>query len=104
MKIENKKDIIAEITSLTREMVATQDINTFDRIILAHEKLVAGALGYTRAKDLHFSDYWGEIKSLGAWGGDFVLVTSKRPFTETREYFEAKGFKTIIPFGEIVRT
>lgn len=104
MKIENKTNIVAEISGLTREMVATQDINTFDRIILAHEQLVASALGYTRAKDLHFSDYWGEIKSLGAWGGDFVLVTSKRPFTETREYFEAKGFKTIIPFGEIVRT
>lgn len=102
-KIESKAQVISEITSLTKEMVSTQDMNTFDRIIRAHEELVARSLGYTRAKELHFSDYWGEVKSLGAWGGDFVLVTSKRPFTETREYFQNKGFSTIVPFGEIVR-
>jgi mevalonate kinase len=103
MKIANKNQVIAEITNLTKEMVSTQDINTFDRILRAHEELVARSLGYTRAKDLHFSDFWGEVKSLGAWGGDFVLVTSQRSFTETREYFQNKGFSTIVPFGEIVR-
>lgn len=103
MEIANKAAIIAEISSLTREIVSTQDINTFDKILRAHEELVSKALGYTTAKELHFADYWGEVKSLGAWGGDFVLVTSKRSFADTREYFEQKGFSTIVPFGEIVR-
>lgn len=104
MVIENKTQIVNELSSLTREMVSTQDLNTFNRILKNHEEIVSSALGYTRAKDLHFSDYFGEVKSLGAWGGDFVLVTSDRSYAETREYFEAKGFTTVIPFAEIVRT
>ena len=28
-----------------------------------------------RIKENAFSDYFGQVKSLGAWGGDFVLVT-----------------------------
>ena len=30
-----------------------------------------------RAQDLYFPDFKGVIKSLGAWGGDFVLATQK---------------------------
>ncbi len=49
-----------------------------------------------------FSDYWGEVKSLGAWGGDFVLVTSKKPIEETREYFLNKGNDVFIPYAELI--
>ncbi len=104
MKIENKEGIITEISGLTREMVSTSDFNTFSKLIRTHEEVVSGALKYTKVKDLHFSDFWGETKSLGAWGGDFILVASDRPFSETREYFVQKGFETVIPFSEIVRT
>jgi hypothetical protein len=57
-----------------------------------------------RIKDELFSDYWGEIKSVGPWGGDFILVTSDREPSETREYFAQKGFNTFLPYSEIVRS
>lgn len=104
MKIDNKDAIISEISMLTREMVSTSDFNTFSKLMASHEDVVAKALGYTKVKDLHFHDFWGQTKSLGAWGGDFILVASNRPFSETREYFVNKGFETVIPFSEIVRT
>jgi hypothetical protein len=46
-----------------------------------------------------FPDYFGEIKSLGAWGGDFVLVTGNE---STPTYFKNKGFETIISYSEMV--
>lgn len=104
MKIENKDKIISEISMLTREMVSTSDFNTFSRLMRTHEDIVSAALKYPKVKDVHFSDFWGETKSLGAWGGDFILVASNRPFSETRDYFVGKGFETVIPFSEIVRT
>jgi hypothetical protein len=46
-----------------------------------------------------FNDFKGAIKSLGAWGGDFVLVTSE---TDPTHYFKSKGFDTIIRYEDMV--
>ena len=39
------------------------------------------------------------IKSLGAWGGDFILATSK---DDPTSYFKKKGFNTIFKFDDII--
>jgi mevalonate kinase len=103
LQIQDKDAVIAEISRITREMLVARELRTFEALVGQHEKLIAGALGYEKVKDRHFSDYWGEVKSLGAWGGDFVLATSARSADETREYFAQKGLTTVIAFSEIVR-
>jgi mevalonate kinase len=104
MRIPNKENIVKEISQLTLEMISASNLITFQKVISTHEDIVAAALNYPKVKDLYFKDFWGEVKSLGAWGGDFVMVTSDRGHDETREYFNSKGFNTFIPFSEIVRT
>ena len=54
------------------------------------------------AKDLHFKDYWGIIKSLGAWGGDFVLATSTESPEKTKAYFNERGFEIVLPYRELI--
>lgn len=102
--IPGKEKIVDDLSLLTREMLAARELASFNKIIRTHEDIIASALGYEKIRDKYFTDFWGEVKSLGAWGGDFALVTSDRSPSETREYFEKKGFQPIIPFGEIVRT
>ena len=46
-----------------------------------------------------FSDYPGAIKSLGAWGGDFVLATRKQAI----DYFPLKGYKTIYSWDDMIK-
>jgi hypothetical protein len=46
-----------------------------------------------------FKDYPNTIKSLGAWGGDFVLATGNN---SDMDYFKNKGYNTIIPFQEMI--
>ena len=101
-KIENKQSYVDQISLITKEMTTTGELTSFNRLVVEHEKLMAEVLGCQTLKSLRFSDYWGEVKSLGAWGGDFALVTSDRGFQETRNYFVGKGLETIIPFDEIV--
>lgn len=88
---------ILEINRLTEEMLHCKTQNEFAKIMVAHEALVSSTLKIERVKELYFSDFPGEIKSLGAWGGDFVMVTSKRPMEWVQDYFAKKGkniFKT----------
>jgi len=88
---------INAINALTNELINCQSQKDFARIIKDHEDLVSRTLKIERAKALYFSDFPGEIKSLGAWGGDFVMVTSDRPMDWVKNYFLEKGknvFKT----------
>ena len=52
----------------------------------------------TSVKKLKFQDFKGEIKSLGAWGGDFILASG----LDSPSYFKSKGYKTIIKFDDMV--
>ena len=61
--------------------------------------MIASMIGLPRTKDVFFADYVSEIKSLGAWGGDFVLATGD---SSTPEYFRQKGFDTILTYAEMV--
>ncbi len=91
--------IIQEISDLTRSMMNATSLNVFNEAIAKHEEIMSAVLGYPTAKQLYFSDYEGAIKSLGAWGGDFVLATGN---TEDRVYFSDKGFSVIHEFESLI--
>ena len=91
-----------QITGLTQAFLRETDLKAFEEAIVVHEKLIAVLVQLPRAKTLYFNDFWGEIKSLGAWGGDFVLATSDRSPAETKKYFISKGFETVLTYNEII--
>jgi mevalonate kinase len=101
-RVSQNPDILEQVSELTQQFLAAKTLTEFDAILLEHEQLIGQTIGLPRAKDLYFSDFWGEVKSLGAWGGDFVLVTSERPEVETRAYFRGKGLEVFLPWREMV--
>jgi mevalonate kinase len=80
----------------------SDQFETFEALLGEHERIVQSVIQQPRAKELYFSNFWGEIKSLGAWGGDFVLATSSRSEAETRQYFAEKGFDTVLSYKEMI--
>lgn len=94
--------LIEKVSRLTQQFLKAQTLAELNSILLEHELLVSETIGLPRAKELYFNDFWGEIKSLGAWGGDFVLVTSARSEAETRQYFEQKGMQTFMPWRKMI--
>lgn len=94
--------LIEQVSAVTRAMASCKDLTTWDRLIREHESLVSGFLDLPRARKLHFSDFWGEVKSLGAWGGDFVMASSERSEEETRLYFNEKGFTVFLPYDRLL--
>ncbi|MBU6340116.1 MAG: GHMP kinase [Bacteroidetes bacterium] len=93
--------LIAEVSTLSFQLLEAKDLASFEQVLWAHERLVSSTLDIPTAQSLHFRDYWGVVKSLGAWGGDFVLVTSTRGDAETRRYFLERGFSVVLGFREM---
>jgi hypothetical protein len=46
-----------------------------------------------------FSDFDGLVKSLGGWGGDFVMVASRQ---NPAAYFKERGYPTLFTFEEMI--
>ena len=94
-----EKSPLDAISHITRSVLECTTLEEFEEQLREHEQLIAGILGLKPIQDQHFSDYFGQTKSLGAWGGDFLLATGNE---DTPAYFSGKGFKTVIPFAEMV--
>jgi mevalonate kinase len=90
------------ISELTKATLGASNLPEFERVITEHEAIVGNTINARSAKQLLFPDYWGAVKSLGAWGGDFVLATSNRPIGETLAYFSQKGYPVVLPYKELV--
>ena len=95
-----KNDLIKKINLISEEILQCKNLNHFEDLIVEHESIISQAISQEPIQKLTFNDYdLGKIKSLGAWGGDFILVTSKN---NDLSYFNNKGFETILKLSDLV--
>lgn len=92
--------LVNQISQLTAEFIQAATLEQFEQLIKLHESYIASAIQLIPVKEKLFSDYKGAIKSLGAWGGDFILVTGNKDYVQT--YFQKMGYPTIIPYQQMV--
>ncbi len=97
-----KEEDVHAISLLTDHMVKTADLNSFIGILKEHEAITAAATGMQPVQKKYFTDFRGVVKSLGAWGGDFLLAASDMPAHKIRNYFVEKQADIIIPFREMM--
>ena len=98
-KTNQLTDYIATIDTLTQDIIAANNIDVFTQLLHQHETLLSALLKTETVKNALFPEFDGAVKSLGAWGGDFVLVVSKE---NPKSYFVAKGYETVIPYQEMI--
>ncbi len=94
--------LISKMTELTQEFLNAETLEKFQSVMGEHEQIVGEALGMTPVKDKLFSDFPGAIKSLGAWGGDFVMVATELDITEVKKYFKEKGLDVVYRFEDLI--
>jgi hypothetical protein len=63
-----------------------------------HEHIISTIIKTPTIKEQIFSDYPRSIKSLGGWGGDFILAVGG---AKEKEYFKDKGFSTIVSYTKL---
>ena len=90
---------IESINRITQDMINCDSLEHFQQLINQHELIISKIIKQDPIKKQLFSDFNGSVKSLGAWGGDFVLVASK---DNPKAYFEDKGYSTIIEYNTMI--
>ncbi|PTX41687.1 mevalonate kinase [Christiangramia gaetbulicola] len=97
---EDIQGLTEKISGITEQIITSENILEFRMLLQAHEMLIAKAINTPRIKEELFPDYPGLIKSLGGWGGDFILATGGE---EEQEYFKKKGYDTIFSYKDLIK-
>ncbi|MFD0964338.1 GYDIA family GHMP kinase [Pseudofulvibacter geojedonensis] len=101
LSTEEKIKASQQINEITEKVISSSSIQEFNELLNNHELIMSLLLQQRTCKELLFNDYNnGIIKSLGAWGGDFVLVSTTK--NEDLNYFRQKGYSTIFNYKDII--
>lgn len=96
----NTSVIIDKIDAITAKLLKVNNRLDFELLITEHESLIGEITNQTPIKVELFPDYKYAIKSLGGWGGDFILVTGNKEYVFN--YFNNKNYTTIIPYSDLI--
>lgn len=91
---------LEKINALTQSFIYCKTLEEFKLMMTIHETLISKLINTPKIKSELFPDFPGAIKSLGGWGGDFILATGGAP---EKAYFEEKGYQTLLSYAEMVK-
>ena len=98
--IDLQKDIEA-ISEISRSVPQCQNLDEFGLLMQCHERIIARCIGQEPVQK-RFPDFEGVLKSLGAWGGDFILAATKWDKSQVKAYFKGKGLDVFFGYQEMV--
>lgn len=92
-------ELINDYSALTKKIVNSQNLEEFSELMTIHEQKLSDFLETPTVKEKYFQDYPSFVKSLGAWGGDFVLASK---FGDYQDYFKQRGFSKIFSWKDLI--
>jgi mevalonate kinase len=98
-KSKSVDELLPYFDSITDDLLQRNDFINLSQLLKKHETKMSEVLSLTSIQEELFSDFNGTIKSLGAWGGDFVLAVAAENPTG---YFKERGYETILPYAEMI--
>ncbi|MGV3460368.1 MAG: GYDIA family GHMP kinase [Flavobacterium sp.] len=91
--------LVAKTDAIIAEITATGNFAKFRALLDEHSALISKAIQTPTVTISLFPDFNGTVKSLGAWGGDFILTASQE---NPAAYFASKGYPVVIPYSEMI--
>ncbi|KQB38486.1 GYDIA family GHMP kinase [Flavobacterium aquidurense] len=98
-KNQNLVHNIIDNNKITNAILESKTLKEFAHNVEKHEIHLSNILEIRTIKEIAFPDFNGVVKSLGAWGGDFVMAISKE---NPETYFKSKGYETILSYNEMI--
>ena len=82
---------------------ASRRLEHFTEACRSHEALLSSLIQRPTVQERLFPDFRGVVKSLGAWGGDFVMAAADDP-SAAETYFNKRGYPVCLSFSDIFWT
>ncbi|WP_160137020.1 GYDIA family GHMP kinase [Chryseobacterium sp. c4a] len=99
-KSKNKsQELVDEFSEITKKILLCNELETFSELMMIHERKISDFIEIPAVKGKMFPDCPVFVKSLGAWGGDFVMSAK---FGGFKDYFWEKGFTTIFEWENLI--
>ncbi|AZA85089.1 30S ribosomal protein S6 [Chryseobacterium lactis] len=92
-------ELVNEFSDITKKILLCNELENFSELMMIHERKIADFLEIPTVREKIFSDCPSFVKSLGAWGGDFVMSAK---FGGFKDYFSDKGFTTVFEWCDII--
>ncbi|MEJ5103051.1 GYDIA family GHMP kinase [Chryseobacterium sp. MYb328] len=93
------QELVNEFSDITKKILLCNELENFSELMMIHEGKISNFIEIPTVKEKLFSDCPVFVKSLGAWGGDFVLSAK---FGGFKDYFWEKGFTTIFEWKNLI--
>lgn len=91
---------IKYINEITAQFAEIESVPELSRITKEHEDFMSDVLDIP-SPTRRFADYPYGMKSLGAWGGDFIMAIHPKGKAEVEKYFKQKGFPVVFSAEEL---
>ena len=98
--IDLQNDINA-VSEISHAVPKCHSLDEFAMLMQCHERIIARCIGQEPVQK-RFPDFEGVLKSLGAWGGDFILAATEWPESQVKEYFKGKGLDVVFGYKEML--
>ena len=98
--IDLHKDI-ESVSEISRAVPKCETLDEFAMLMQCHERIISRCIGQEPIQK-RFPDFEGVLKSLGAWGGDFILATTHWDKEQVKAYFKGKGLDVVFGYKELV--
>jgi mevalonate kinase len=102
LKKKNLKTEINEISEISAALPSVGKLDEFEYLLNKHEQIMTSVLKRKSLKQTIFKDLNGASKSLGAWGGDFAMITWHDSKQALKKYLYGKNIQTYFPWTNIV--
>ncbi|MCU7617866.1 GYDIA family GHMP kinase [Chryseobacterium sp. PBS4-4] len=93
------QNLVNEFSDLTRNILLCDELDNFSDLMTIHEQRISYFIEIPTVKSIFFADCAKFVKSLGAWGGDFVMSAK---FEGYEDYFWGKGFSTVFEWNDLI--
>lgn len=94
---------VEQVSQITYHLKKAQSLDDFEYFIKEHEQILSTVLKQKPIKETVFKNFQGEAKSLGAWGGDFAMITWQYGKKELKKYLENIKLNTVFEFDELIK-